>query len=93
MAELSQDQLKALCEALGWQGGTFWQVLEEVKRLHAVRAHLPVLLKGMEQFTDEMTVGERYSNAGQAALDSLPVLRVAVTAGVGVPDGAQGEKA
>lgn len=33
MTELSQDQLRQLCEALGWQGGTFWQVLEEVRRL------------------------------------------------------------
>jgi hypothetical protein len=24
---------KDLCEALGWQGGTIWQVIEEIKRL------------------------------------------------------------
>ena len=35
MADLSDDQLRRLCEALGWQGGTFWQVLDEVKRLKA----------------------------------------------------------
>lgn len=33
MAELSEDQLRQLCAALGWQGGTFWQVLETVKHL------------------------------------------------------------
>lgn len=33
MADLSQDQLRQLCEALGWQGGTFWQVLAAVKAL------------------------------------------------------------
>lgn len=36
MAELSKDQLRQLCEALGWQGGTFWQALEEAKRLSAL---------------------------------------------------------
>jgi hypothetical protein len=41
MAELSQDQLHQLCEALGWQGGTFWQVLETVKSLTA-QATTPV---------------------------------------------------
>jgi hypothetical protein len=30
---LSQDQLRELCVALGWQGGTFWQVLDEVRRM------------------------------------------------------------
>lgn len=35
MAELHDDQLRQLCEALGWQGGTFWQVLAEVQRLKA----------------------------------------------------------
>jgi hypothetical protein len=28
-------QLRQLCEALGWQGGTFWQVLAEIGRLRA----------------------------------------------------------
>jgi hypothetical protein len=41
VAELSQDQLRQLCEALGWQGGTFWQVLEEVRRLRAAGVALP----------------------------------------------------
>lgn len=52
--------------------------------------HLWELLTCMERFTDEMTVGERYSNAGQAALDSLPVLRDAIAAlGVDVPLGGE----
>lgn len=38
MADLSDDQLQQLCAALGWQGGTFWQVLDEVKRLRGERA-------------------------------------------------------
>lgn len=39
MADLNDDQLRQLCAALGWQGGTFWQVLEEVRRL---RSPVPV---------------------------------------------------
>lgn len=38
MADLSDDQLRQLCAALGWQGGTFWQVLETVKHLAAQSA-------------------------------------------------------
>jgi hypothetical protein len=34
MSEFSQDQLRQLCEAMGWQGGTFHQVLA---RVHALR--------------------------------------------------------
>lgn len=37
MADLSDDQLRQLCDALGWQGGTFWQVLEQVRRLASTR--------------------------------------------------------
>jgi hypothetical protein len=33
VAELNDDQLRQLCAALRWQGGTFWQVLEELQRL------------------------------------------------------------
>lgn len=32
--DLSDAQLKQLCEALGWQGGTFHQVVQEVERLN-----------------------------------------------------------
>lgn len=33
--DLSASQLQQVCAALGWQGGTFWQVLEEVRRLRS----------------------------------------------------------
>jgi hypothetical protein len=32
VANLSDDQLRQLCAALGWQGGTFHQVLDAVQR-------------------------------------------------------------
>jgi len=38
---IDEDQLRQLCEALGWQGGTFWQVLETVKHL-AAQSSTPV---------------------------------------------------
>jgi hypothetical protein len=33
MAEMSESQLQTLCAALGWQGGTYWQVVDEIRRL------------------------------------------------------------
>lgn len=35
-APLYESQLAELCGALGWQGGTYHQVLREVKRLKRV---------------------------------------------------------
>jgi hypothetical protein len=34
--KLSISQLNELCIALGWQGGTYWQMLDEVKRLRRI---------------------------------------------------------
>ena len=35
---LSESQLTTLCVACGWRGGTFWQVVDEIRRLKAVEA-------------------------------------------------------
>jgi hypothetical protein len=35
---LSDSQLLTLCNACGWQGGTYWQVVDEIRRLKAVEA-------------------------------------------------------
>lgn len=35
-SDLSQSQLETLCAALGWQGGTYWQVVDEVRRLKTI---------------------------------------------------------
>lgn len=39
--DLSDPQLKQLCAALGWQGGTFHQAVAEVERLRAHGVALP----------------------------------------------------
>ena len=36
--QLSESQLTTLCAACGWQGGTFWQVVDEIRRLKAIEA-------------------------------------------------------
>lgn len=36
--DLSESQLTTLCAACGWHGGTFWQVVDEIRRLKAVEA-------------------------------------------------------
>ena len=35
---ISDSQLVTLCAACGWQGGTYWQVVDEIRRLKAVEA-------------------------------------------------------
>ena len=39
--ELCENQMRAICVALGWQGGTYWQALEEIKRLRAAASTAP----------------------------------------------------
>lgn len=39
--DLGDPQLKQLCEALGWQGGTFHQVLAEVQLLRTAGVNAP----------------------------------------------------
>jgi hypothetical protein len=46
----------------------------------ALHADLEQAVKALEQATSEMTVGERYSNAGQLLLDSLEDARKALSA-------------
>jgi hypothetical protein len=38
VTDLSDTQLRELCAALGWQGGTYHQVLAEVQRMKAAQA-------------------------------------------------------
>ena len=35
-----ESQLHELCIALGWQGGTYYQVLEEIKRLKTIERQM-----------------------------------------------------
>ena len=41
-SDLNPTQLRELCHALGWQGGTYWQVLAEVRRLAAAQRARPL---------------------------------------------------
>jgi uncharacterized ferritin-like protein (DUF455 family) len=36
--DLSESQLTTLCAACGWHGGTYWQVVDEIRRLKANEA-------------------------------------------------------
>ena len=40
MTPIYESQLHELCAALGWHGGTYHQVLQEVARLRAINAQL-----------------------------------------------------
>lgn len=41
-SDLYPSQLRELCQALGWQGGTYWQVLEKVRRLQLASTWFPI---------------------------------------------------
>lgn len=49
--DLSESQLTTLCAACGWQGGTYWQVVDEIRRLKAVeaKAAAPELLQILQE--------------------------------------------
>lgn len=54
--------------------------------MHTQRAAMQQALEALEalaEFTGSMTLGHRYSNAGQMALDALPALREALAEPVG----------
>ena len=59
----------------------------ELRRLHALNAQmleaLQVALKALDSISVEMTVGERYTNAGTDLLDSLTPVRAAIAAATG----------
>jgi hypothetical protein len=42
VADLTESQLQTLCAALGWQGGTYWQVVDEIRRLKATDHWQPI---------------------------------------------------
>ena len=50
--------LQELCEALGWQGGTIWQVMDEVRRLKAEERRLKEY-NAMGQHLDKCFGGHR----------------------------------
>ena len=56
----------------------------ELRRLHALNAQmleaLQAALNALASISGEMTVGDRYTNAGQYLLDSLTPVRAAIAA-------------
>ena len=49
MTELTETQLTMLCTALGWQGGTYHQVLERVRQLSGTDKLLSHALERIKQ--------------------------------------------
>lgn len=57
MSDLSETQLSMLCTALGWQGGTFHQVLERVKELSGYEL---IAKRALEELALTCRDAERY---------------------------------
>lgn len=47
MTPIYESQLHELCAALGWHGGTYHQVLQEVASLRAINAQLVEALRSV----------------------------------------------
>jgi hypothetical protein len=51
---MSESQLETLCAACGWQGGTYWQVVDEIRRLRSRDAYAGVLRAALEKLNDKL---------------------------------------
>ena len=69
-SNLSESQLAALCAALGWQGGTYWQVLDEVRRLK-VADSLAVAPKAEPAVKESLTTQAAPQPAIESAIKAL----------------------
>lgn len=76
-ADLSDSQLRALCAALGWQGGTYRQVRAATSQLRAAA------LRAVDALRNVPPVGEPYDQ--QHSDDQLRAL-VALRDALGVPN-------
>ena len=47
--QLSESQLTTLCAACGWQGGTYWQVVDEIRRLKAVGVQMLAVMQELQE--------------------------------------------
>lgn len=57
-----------------------WQAALASPEVKVLRDALKVANDALEAISDDMTVGDRWSNAGQDLLDALPITRAALTA-------------
>ena len=46
---ISDSQLVTLCAACGWQGGTYWQVVDEIRRLKAVGVQMLAVMQELQE--------------------------------------------
>lgn len=73
--EIDPSKIANFCSARHVQS-----VIEDAKEtIGDMRKALESAEKALTAISDEMTVGERYTNAGQHLLDVLPLVREAVT--------------
>jgi hypothetical protein len=70
--DLSESQLTTLCAACGWHGGTYWQVVDEIRRLKAIEAQASNTRHALGLAVDRIELNAR--NAfGTAIYDNRPL--------------------
>jgi hypothetical protein len=69
---ISESQLTTLCAACGWHGGTFWQVVDEIRRLKAVEAKTRISVSLLNQ---QLTTTEANARLIAAAPELLQILQ------------------
>lgn len=69
---ISESQLTTLCAACGWHSGTFWQVVDEIRRLKAVEAKTRISVSLLNQ---QLTTTEANARLIAAAPELLQILQ------------------
>ena len=75
--QASQNPKTYPAERLAFVAG--YQAALASPEVQALRDALKVANDALEEISNEMTVGDRWTNAGQSLLDALPVTRAALT--------------
>jgi hypothetical protein len=71
--DLSKSEIELAYEA--------WQAALESTGVKALRSALNVANEALEEISNEMIFGDRWTNAGQSLLDALPITRAALSQG------------
>jgi hypothetical protein len=77
--QASQNPKVYPAEGLAFVAG--WQAALESTRVKALRDALNVANEALEEISNEMIFGDRWTNAGQSLLDALPITRAALSQG------------